>query len=73
MSAREACNAAFARALTGIEPDRQAEWKEDLYLDYSPEDQALEMVRKMQADRKAREEKEAAGDDGADRLGHPGD
>jgi len=62
MSAREACNAAFARALETIEPDRQAEWKEDLYLDYSPEDQALEMVRKMQADRKAREE---AGDDSA--------
>lgn len=60
MSAREACNAAYARALGSVEPDRRAEWREDLYLDYSPEDEALAMVRQMQADKKAKEE--AAGD-----------
>lgn len=66
LSAREACNAAFARALGTVEPDRQAEWREDLYLDFSPEDEALAMVRKMQADQKAKQEQEAAGDDSAD-------
>lgn len=68
LSVREVCNAAYAKMLDEVDPERRAEWIESLYLDYSPEERALEMVRQMQAARAA--EKAAAEKEAGD-GGHP--
>lgn len=56
LSAREVCNICYAKLLGETDPEHRAEWVEGLYLDYNPEEQAMEQVRQMQADRAAREE-----------------
>lgn len=66
LSVRETCNACYVYLYDRVDDERKAEWVESLYLDYSPEDRALEMVRRMQADRRRKQEEaggEVMGDD----------
>lgn len=59
LSAREACNLTLAICLDGRDEDSREEFFVDLEYEGNPDEEAMALVRQMQADRKAREAAEA--------------